>query len=61
MTNHTNHFNNASSIPDMNTPNWDAINPEYVARMRMQNQFQTGIDIANIQLAIMRKDMDHMM
>ena len=58
MTNHTNHFNNASSIPDMNTPNWDAINPEYVARMRMQNKFQTGIDIAKHTAGIMRRDMD---
>ena len=58
MTNHTNHFNDASSIPDMNTPNWDAINPEYVARMRMQNKFQTGIDIAKYTAGIMRKDMD---
>ena len=58
MTNHPNHFNNASSIPDMNTPNWDAINPEYVARMRMQNKFQTGIDIAKYTAGIMRRDMD---
>ena len=58
MTNHTNHFNNASSIPDMNTPNWEAINPEYVARMRMQNKFQTGIDIAKYTAGIMRRDMD---
>ena len=58
MTNHTNHFNDASSIPDMNTPNWDAINPEYVARMRMQNKFQTGIDIAKYTAGIMRRDMD---
>ena len=58
MTNHTNHFNNASNIPDMNTPNWDAINPEYVARMRMQNKFQTGIDIAKYTAGIMRRDMD---
>jgi isocitrate lyase len=58
MTSHTNHFNNASSIPDMNTPNWDAINPEYVARMRMQNKFQTGIDIAKYTAGIMRRDMD---
>jgi len=58
MTNHSNHFNNASNIPDMNTPNWDAINPEYVARMRMQNKFQTGIDIAKYTAGIMRRDMD---
>ena len=42
----------------MNTSNWDSINPEYVARMRLQNQFKTGIDIAKYTAAIMRKDME---
>ena len=36
----------ASSINEMSNSNWDSINPEYVARMRLQNQFKTGIDIA---------------
>ena len=58
MTNHKDQLNNASSIPDMNTSNWGAINPEYVARMRMQNKFKTGIDIAKYTAGIMRKDMD---
>ncbi len=47
-----------TSIPTMNTSNWDSINPEYVARMRLQNQFKTGIDIAKYTSAIMRKDME---
>lgn len=25
---------------------WNAINPEYAARMRAQNKFKTGLDIA---------------
>ena len=58
MTNHKDQLNNASSIPDMNTSNWGAINPEYVARMRMQNKFKTGIDIAKYTAGIMRRDMD---
>ena len=37
---------------------WQAINPESVARMRMQNQFKTGLDIARYTAAIMRKDME---
>jgi len=37
---------------------WEAINPEYVARMRLQNRFRTGLDIARYTAAIMRKDMD---
>ena len=36
---------------------WDGINPESVARMRLQNRFQTGLDIARYNAAIMRKDM----
>jgi len=36
---------------------WQAINPEYAARMRMQNRFITGLDIAKYTAAIMRKDM----
>ena len=47
-----------TSIPTMITSNWDSINPEYVARMRLQNQFKTGIDIAKYTAAIMRKDME---
>jgi isocitrate lyase len=36
---------------------WDAILPESVARMRLQNRFTTGLDIARYTAAIMRKDM----
>ena len=48
----------ASNISDMGSSNWKSINPEYVARMRLQNQFKTGIDIAKYTASIMRKDMD---
>ena len=37
--------------------NWDAINPEYVARMRAQNRFQTGLEVARYTARIMRDDM----
>lgn len=36
---------------------WNAINPEYAARMRAQNKFKTGIDIAKYTAKIMRADM----
>ena len=36
---------------------WDAINPESVARMRVQNRFQTGLDVARYTAGIMRADM----
>ncbi|EQA97077.1 isocitrate lyase [Sphingobium baderi LL03] len=37
--------------------NWDGIAPESVARMRLQNRFHTGLDIARYTAAIMRRDM----
>ena len=36
---------------------WDAIDPESVARMKAQNRFQTGLDIARYTAKIMRADM----
>ncbi|SIQ23747.1 isocitrate lyase [Marinobacterium stanieri] len=36
---------------------WEAINPEYAARMRLQNRFKTGLDIARYTAKIMRHDM----
>ncbi|MFK7885274.1 MAG: isocitrate lyase [Gammaproteobacteria bacterium] len=36
---------------------WDAIDPENVARMKAQNRFQTGLDIAKYTATIMRDDM----
>ena len=36
---------------------WDGISAEAVARMRLQNRFQTGLDIARYTARIMREDM----
>jgi isocitrate lyase len=36
---------------------WDGIDPEAVARMKAQNKFKTGLDIAQYTANIMRKDM----
>ena len=36
---------------------WDGISAESVARMRLQNRFQTGLDIARYTAGIMRNDM----
>jgi len=36
---------------------WSAISPEYAARMRAQNRFKTGLDIAKYTAKIMREDM----
>ena len=38
-------------------PSWNAINPEAAARMRLQNRFGSGLDIARYTAKIMRRDM----
>ena len=40
-----------------NGDQWRAIDAEYVARMKLQNRFNTGLDIAKYNAAIMREDM----
>ncbi|HQA17954.1 MAG TPA: isocitrate lyase, partial [Novosphingobium sp.] len=37
--------------------NWSGIDAESVARMRLQNRFKTGLDIAKYTAKIMREDM----
>ena len=37
--------------------NWGGVNPEYAARMHLQNRFKNGIEIAKYTADIMRKDM----
>ena len=46
-----------SGVRNGNGDAWNGINPEYAARMRAQNRFKTGIDIAQYTADIMRKDM----
>ena len=36
---------------------WSAIDPEAVTRMRLQNRFRTGLDIARYTAGVMRRDM----
>ena len=36
---------------------WNGISAEAVARMRLQNRFKTGLDIARYTAALMRADM----
>ncbi len=47
----------AARLINSNGTPWSAIDPESVARMRLQNRFQSGLDIARYTAAIMRKDM----
>ena len=58
MSNLNNEVNKAKDVSSMNNDSWSAIDPNYVARMRLQNRFKTGIDIAKYTSSIMRKDMD---
>ncbi len=45
------------ALTDEHGSSWDAIDPEYVARMRLQNRFRTGLEIAQYTADIMRRDM----
>ncbi|MDP3382849.1 MAG: isocitrate lyase, partial [Phenylobacterium sp.] len=51
------HTTKMSELIKSKNGTWDGINAESVARMRLQNRFQTGLDIARYTAAIMRKDM----
>jgi len=51
---HTSHLQH---LIESKNGTWDGINAESVARMRLQNRFQSGLDIARYTAAIMRKDM----
>ena len=58
MTSYTNEQQAMSTLIGKQTDSWNAISPEYAARMRMQNRFQTGLDIARYTAGIMRNDME---
>lgn len=57
MTNYHQEISNAADVIARNGTTWDAISPENVARMRLQNRFKTGLDIARYTAGIMRADM----
>ena len=57
MSNYTKNIDAVKSLQKSNGSGWNAINPESVARMRAQNEFKTGLDIAKYTADIMRKDM----
>ncbi len=58
MSNYQSAIEAVRAIKEKAGSSWDAINPESVARMRLQNQFKTGLDIAKYTADIMRRDMD---
>ena len=48
----------AHNIENIKNSNWNNISPENVARMRLQNKFKTGLDIAKYTAGVMRSDME---
>ena len=57
MSNYTKDIDAAAALCKTNGSAWNAINPESVARMRAQNKFKTGLDVAKYTADIMRADM----
>ncbi len=57
MSNYSGTIDQAASVIASNGPSWEGISPEYVARMRLQNRFKTGLDVAKYTAKIMREDM----
>lgn len=54
---YTTEISDARSIIEKNGTSWSGIDAEAVARMRAQNRFKTGLDIARYTAGIMRRDM----
>ena len=57
MTQYKDDIQAAANLCAQNGDSWNAINPESVARMRAQNRFQSGLDVAKYTAKIMRDDM----
>ena len=57
MSTHAENIAALANLRESQGGNWDAINPESAARMRAQNRFKTGLDIAKYTASIMRADM----
>jgi isocitrate lyase len=51
------HASKVAQLIESKKGTWDGINAESVARMRLQNRFRTGLDIARYTASIMRQDM----
>ncbi|BBB29996.1 isocitrate lyase [Neptunomonas japonica] len=57
MSNYTKDIDAVATLCEANGSSWNTINPESVARMRAQNKFKTGLDIAKYTADLMRSDM----
>jgi isocitrate lyase len=54
---YTQHITDTAALIQSKRGTWDGISAEAVARMRLQNRFLTGLDIARYTAKIMRDDM----
>ena len=57
MTQYQDDIKAVAGLKEQQGSAWNAINPESAARMRAQNKFKTGLDIAKYTAGIMRADM----
>lgn len=57
MTEYQDDIDAIRALKEENGSSWHAIDPEAVARMRAQNRFRTGLEIAQYTADIMRRDM----
>ena len=57
MSAYQNDIKAVAALKEQAGSSWNAISPEYAARMRAQNRFKTGLEIAQYTADIMRKDM----
>ena len=57
MSSFSNDLAAVAKLKEQHGDNWGAISADSAARMRAQNRFQTGIEIAKYTAAIMREDM----
>ena len=58
MSQYQQDIDNFATLKAAQKGTWEGINPEFAARMKLQNRFKTGLDIARYTAAIMRKDME---
>ena len=59
MSNYLEQVQSLTAAKTSNGVAWGGINPEYAVRMRLQNRFLTGLDIARYTASIMRADMEN--
>merc|ERR1712093_302184 len=57
MSQYQQDIDNFATLKAAQNGTWEGINPEFAARMKVQNRFKTGLDIARYTSSIMRKDM----